>query len=164
MTVFPILEILQKKEKIVFDDSGSYEWLLSFVVSVIHCGLPVLFAFLLWIFGIVGIVKEAIYKIHPSQISYKIGYWELLFTRIGRVLSKLNIPIFTKLYAFNCELKLFKFMRTESDDRYNWWYVDKANIEKEIEENQFKINISMIAEAAMESGFQVNFFHNLKLL
>ena len=140
-------------------DSGSNEWLFAGIVAAIHCGLPVLFAFLIWLFGIVGIVKESVDKITWNK--YERNSRELLLTRIGRVLSKLNIPIFTKLYAFISDVRLFKMMRTDPKYRDNYWTSVKADIEKELEENQFSINISMIAEAALESGFQVNFCTNI---
>ena len=110
-----------------FDDKT--EWLVAGVVTAVHCGLAIMFAIAIW------------------------------FLMDVRKWSTLPIPLFTWLYKCIIDLKFYKMFRTDPSKitSLHRWNKEKMEIQKELESNQGAINLSIIIEAALESGFQVIF-------
>ena len=139
-----------------FGDSGANEWLYAGLVSVMHCAFPIIFACLLWCLEeIIDRRKNA----RAPRLMLKST------TMVKSFLSQfenlqLALPIFTKMNAFIWDYRLYEMNLQEASTRNEVWTHDKTKIENENENNQDSINLSMINEAALESGFQVSYYND----
>ena len=70
-----------------------------------------------------------------------------------------TLPIFTKLYACILDFKMFSMFKKDPKERDTTWNTLKADLVKQKELNQIAINLSMINEDTLESGFQVDTFY-----
>ena len=118
-----------------FDDPE--EWIIAGYVSLAHCVAPLLTMIIVWI----DIIKK-------KDISF--WSWETFWI--------LPLPVVTKLQKCIIDFKLYK----NNIDRNKVEagvlakeYIDKnKEYEKEQEDNQSIVNISVVIEAALESSFQ----------
>ena len=114
-----------------FDDPE--EWRAAGWISAFHCIAPLLLPFLVW------------FIVNKKKGRFSI--WTL------------PLPIITKFQQFLIEWKRIKNNREKNEKDKIGYISDKykkknAEIEKELEDNQSRVNISVVIEAAIESSFQ----------
>ena len=166
-----------------FEDSDSHEWMIAGIVSAIHCGLPIVFAVFIWLLDIARVVskissimflRNLCACVIPSKAENENEIMMLQFEERDHrnidsgsqldaekpsIASKTpTLPIFTKLYACFLDYKQFLMYMKETSKRNISWNERLNEIKEKQEINQRVINLSMINEASLESGFQVKTF------
>ena len=107
-----------------FEDQN--EWQNAGIISALHCTLPIVFAFCIWML---------ILKIYDDGLKRK--------------LFRFPIPAVTKVYKAWCYMNMFRARSADEENSFDEdTWKEEADIQAKI------VIISMIIEAAIESGFQ----------
>ena len=141
------IRLLQRIGENCFENDQRFsdpnDWYIAGTVSYLHCGLPILLAFVIW---------------EIRQIGLECGLSSF---------STLPLPFISRLNKFICDLELFDNYfwphRNKTTETKNIYEEKKKNILKKITEIENGVNLSLIIEASVESSFQF-FFQTVFIL
>ena len=137
------LKHVEQQRKICFETGkrfdDSYEWKLAGIVSVIHCVVPFLFSFL--VFLIFCISHK---KMKDSNKNYKY--------RCYNIFTKMPLPFISKFFKTVIEWKLYSLNtnqdKTEEKEKKKQTLLEELEMQEEI------TVLSMVIESSLEACFQ----------